>query len=235
MKKQIMKFARTNETLYPIVRWMRDRALYVRDRRRGTFSQHGEDLVVADYFAGKAGGFYVDIGASHPSLLSNTALLYFEYGWRGVTVEPLPGLAGLHRRWRPEDRLAEVAIGLVPGRLIFHELFPSVLSTLDWGVAETAIAEGRAERIKEHDIDVITLDGLFDSMGRSAVDFLSIDLEGLDAAVVQSCRFERVRPQLICVEFADWAGRAAVLGHLSTCGYEFFAETECNLLMERVR
>jgi hypothetical protein len=73
----------------PVASWVRDQYSYVRDKRRGTFSQHGEDLWLDNYFAGRKGGFYIDIGASHPTRLSNTYKLYSEREWRGVTVEPI--------------------------------------------------------------------------------------------------------------------------------------------------
>jgi FkbM family methyltransferase len=229
-----LQFARHNRVIYPIARELRDQVLYVRDRYRGTFAQHGEDIWVRDYFGGKRGGFYVDIGASHPYNLSNTALLYFRYAWRGITVEPLPDLARLHRRWRPDDDLRQVAIGPTPGRLTFHEMYPGGLSTLDDATAKATIANGTAELVRDHVVNAITLDQLLSPIAER-VDLLSIDLEGMDAAVVQSYDFRGVRPELICVEFNDLDARALTLEHLQACGYRFAAELGCNLIVERAR
>ncbi len=47
-------------------------------------------------------GFYVDVGACHPFMYSNTALLY-ESGWRGINIEPNPNLMKNFHNHRPLD------------------------------------------------------------------------------------------------------------------------------------
>jgi FkbM family methyltransferase len=226
---QFISFLRTNETLYSAARWARDRALYAKGLHRGAFSQHGEDVWLRKHLPD--GSFYIDVGASHPFLLSNTYMLYRQ-GWRGITVEPLPGLAELHRRWRPEDTLIQKAVGPIGGRRMLYELFPSVLSTLDEDVADRAVADGTAEIVGNYHIDVITLDTLLDRHAPQHVDLLSIDLEGLDADVICSCVFATVKPRVIIVEFNDAVSRTRTLGHLVGCGYHWAAELGCNLIME---
>lgn len=51
-----------------------------------SFSQETEDLFLAQQFPDKFSGFFVDIGAHHPTRFSNTALFY-KKGWRGINVE----------------------------------------------------------------------------------------------------------------------------------------------------
>jgi hypothetical protein len=46
---------------------IRDVYSYARGLLRGSFAQHGEDTFIQRRFADKKDGFYVDIGASHPS------------------------------------------------------------------------------------------------------------------------------------------------------------------------
>lgn len=225
---QFISFIRHNETVYPIARWARDHALYAKGLYRGTFSQHGEDIWLNHHVPD--GRFYIDVGASHPFLLSNTYMLYRQ-GWRGITVEPLPGLAELHRQWRPEDVLIQKAVGPIGGRRMFYEMFPSVLSTLDENAADRAVADG-AEIVASHHIDVITLDHLLDRHAPKRVDLLSIDLEGLDAEVICSCAFTGVRPRVIIVEFNDASSRARTLSHLIGCGYTLATKLGCNLVME---
>ena len=42
------------------------------DYHQMSFSQEGEDMVLARLFVGKNHGFYVDVGAHHPQRFSNT-------------------------------------------------------------------------------------------------------------------------------------------------------------------
>ena len=53
---------------------------------RYSFSQEGEDLLIDRMFDGQSVGFYVDVGAHHPTRFSNTYLLYLR-GWRGINID----------------------------------------------------------------------------------------------------------------------------------------------------
>jgi FkbM family methyltransferase len=230
--KTVMRIVRNNEVLYSAYRGVRDVYSYRTGQRRGSFSQHGEDRFIFERFMQKRSGFYVDVGASHPYRLSNTYLLY-ENGWRGVTVEPIPLLGRLHRKWRPEDILVPKAIGLAAGRLEFKEMLPSVLSTLDTETAQNYVAEGKAQLLRSYDIDVITLNQLFrDYAGQQRVDFLSLDMEGLDGSIITSCEFNEVRPSVICIEANEQMDRAAMLAYFKTQKYNRLTEMGCNLIVE---
>ena len=53
-----------------------------------SYSQYGEDLIILNFFErlGFNDGFYLDIGAYHPTFISNTHLLHTK-GWSGVCVD----------------------------------------------------------------------------------------------------------------------------------------------------
>ena len=57
-----------------------------------SYSQYGEDQIIAAEFLRResANRFFLDIGAWHPTIFSNTRLL-IEQGWSGVIIEPSPG------------------------------------------------------------------------------------------------------------------------------------------------
>lgn len=52
-----------------------------------TYSEVGQDQFVLNMLKGKSQGVYVEIGAWHPWVLSNTYLLEKHYGWTGVSFE----------------------------------------------------------------------------------------------------------------------------------------------------
>lgn len=52
-----------------------------------THSQAGQDLLVASITKNIFGGFFVEVGCSHPVELSNTYALETELGWRGLMLD----------------------------------------------------------------------------------------------------------------------------------------------------
>src|SRR4051794_2053711 len=83
-----------------------------------SFSQFGEDLWLARHFAGRPCGFYVDVGAYHPYLASNTYLLY-RRGWRGINIEPAPEHFRALQRSRERDTNLCIAVSPKSGRSRF--------------------------------------------------------------------------------------------------------------------
>ncbi len=225
----LLRRIRRNETLFSLAREVRDLKSYVQGLRRGTFSQHGEDLLIEKLLGGTGEGFYVDIGASHPFRISNTYALY-RRGWSGITVEPIPSLGRLHRRWRPRDTLLPIAIGPEEGTLTFFEMLPSVLSTLDPETARRYVDEGKAQILKTYSIEVRTPMQLFrEHVGQRTIDFLSMDIEGLDSRAVHAIDFTRVRPRLLCIELNDAAETEALAGFLRGFDYFVVDTLGCNL------
>lgn len=48
---------------------------------------HEEEQLVRNFFGGETSGFFVEVGANHPTLNSQTSHLE-KLGWTGVLVEP---------------------------------------------------------------------------------------------------------------------------------------------------
>ena len=93
-----------------------------------SYSQEGEDLVLAQIFEGKPPGFYVDVGAHHPIRYSNTYLFY-RRGWRGINIEAMPGSMEEFRRVRPHDTNIEALVSLDRGSVPFFVFNESALNT----------------------------------------------------------------------------------------------------------
>ena len=87
--------------------------------QRSSWSQEGEDLILARIFGDKPDGFYVDVGAHHPQRFSNTYYFY-RRGWRGINIDAMPGSMLAFNRLRPLDINIELGIGSQPGKLNFY-------------------------------------------------------------------------------------------------------------------
>ena len=95
-----------------------------------SYSQEGEDLVLARILGNLklTTGFFVDIGAHHPTRFSN-AYYYYRRGWRGINVDALPGTKQLFQCMRPRDINIECGVGSQEGLLKYFAFNEPALNT----------------------------------------------------------------------------------------------------------
>jgi hypothetical protein len=227
----LIRLLKTNKYLNLGYMMLRDGASYVHCRRSGTFSQHGEDSFLLDYFGKDYKGFYVDIGASHPFRISNTYSLY-RTGWSGVAVDPIPSFNVLYRLWRKRDSFVNIGIAPVEGRLTYFELIPSVLSTFNAEYADTLIKDGRATLLQKYQVKVEDPNSFLEKwVGKKKIDFLSVDVESLDESILQAIDLSRFRPRLICVEFNSDVDKKKLLDLFASSGFKQVKIIGCNLFV----
>jgi FkbM family methyltransferase len=179
-----------------------------------SFAQNGEDVVLWRALRKIERGRYIDVGAHHPST-DSVSRAFYDRGWRGITVEPVPALAGLLRQERPGDLVIEAAITAGPGTsATLHEIPDTGLSTLDDAIGEAHRIDGHA--VRDISVPARTLNDVLHEAGWVGDDihFLSIDAEGSEAGVLQSIDLQKWRPWILVVEatapnstrpsFEDW-------------------------------
>jgi hypothetical protein len=211
---------------------LRDSISYIKYRRKGSFSQHGEEEFLARYFYGQRHGKYIDIGCSHPFRISNSYGLY-RSGWDGIAVDPIPVFSKLFRMWRPRDTFLNMGVASEEGKLAYFELIPSVLSTFDENVAKSLVEAKQAHLLNSYLVDVISPNSLMRKFAKGqTIDFLSIDVETFDFTILRAIDFAMYRPRLICVEFNTDDEMQAMADYLSSVGYARVAILGCNLLVE---
>lgn len=200
--------------------------------KRGYYSQHGEDRFLAEYFGDRTGS-YIDVGANHPFRISNTYLFY-QKGWTGITVEPIPHLADSHCRLRPRDTLLRYAIGRENGILPFYFLVPSVLSTFDADTAKQLIDAGKARLRKKMDVSVVPLAQLFEEhFANRTCDILSVDTEGFDFQILSSNDWSKHRPRVVVFEANDQDELSSCTDLLASKGYCELKQFGCNHIYRR--
>lgn len=187
--------------LRKVGRWLRGR-LPVDGRL--SYSQEGEDLVLARIFGNQAEpGFFVDIGAHHPVRYSNTYFFY-RRGWTGLNVDALPGTAKLFQRMRPKDITIECGIGSAEGVLTYYAFDEPALNTF----SELEAREKNRppyRLIDQIQLPVMTLAQVLERnlpKGRT-IDFMTVDTEGLDHEVIASNDWNRYRPKVVLVELLN--------------------------------
>lgn len=195
---------------------------------RQSYSQEGEDLILENVFAGKRNGFYVDIGAHHPKRFSNTYNFY-KRGWSGINVDAMPGSMRLFEKLRPRDINLELAVDLKVGIRPLYIYDEPALNTFD---QELLFARERKGIYSQNKIMIKlqTLSKLLDEWLPKGghIDFLSIDVEGLDLRVLKSNDWKRFRPFVVlveCLESTPKIYEEEVLSFMESVEYEFFAKS----------
>lgn len=170
---------------------------------RRFYSQAGEDMLLSLYYEGKKHkGFYVDVGAHHPYRFSNTAYFY-KRGWRGINIEPTPSLFKAFPRRRRRDINLNVGIGNGE-KLTFYVFNEGALNTFDPEIARSRDGsyDGKYRIIDRIEVQTRTLADILDKHlpAGTPIDLLTIDVEGMDFAVLKSNDWTRYLPQFILVE-----------------------------------
>lgn len=164
-----------------------------------SYAQNREDVLLARCFPGPV-GFYVDLGAGHPIGHSVTKWFY-EQGWNGISIEPSPQFFRLIQADRPRDLNLNIAISDTVGEFTFYEIEHLVgCSTLMPEVAAQLRTKGH--NVVEYTVPTITLAQLFEdyTQGDRPVEFLKIDVEGHEPAVLSGMDFRRWRPRVLVIE-----------------------------------
>jgi FkbM family methyltransferase len=178
-----------------------------------SFAQQGEDLIVAEMFRGPLRvprPTYVDIGAHDPVIDSNTYYFYAR-GARGLLVEPNPTYAAKLRKERPGDDVLEAGIGPTEED-VFADYYvvrgDGENNTFSKEQADAIVRQSGAQVI-ERVTKVMLMNvnqALAAHFANRAPDFLSIDTEGLDLAILRSLDFGRFRPRVVCAETCKMDG-----------------------------
>ncbi len=204
-----------------------------------TYAQQNEDLIVEALLMpvlrrlGRppASIFYFEIGANHPFQTSNTYLFYRKHGAKGVLVEANHILALQLKASRPEDEVVEAAVSARHDETItFHQCDISELS----GLNEAHIHSfGKNAPVHQVTVANLHINGLLERYASRQIDYLSIDVEGVDFEVLGALDFNRFRPYLIQCEPSEHfiPGASDKLAALMEAkGYFLVARTDINLI-----
>jgi FkbM family methyltransferase len=150
---------------------------------RGVGSQFGEDKIIVSLLPER--GTYLDVGAYHPHLYSNTYGLYRK-GWSGTAVEPNPDMAVLWKLFRPRDAFLNVAVGN-RGKATYYMYKDGAYNGFEKLDDRPVVAQ--------RELQVVPLSDFL----KADVDFLNIDCEGMDYEILQTHDWLK-KPKVITIE-----------------------------------
>jgi FkbM family methyltransferase len=196
-----------------------------------SYSQEGEDRIIATVLGMPPQGFYVDVGAHHPQRFSNTYAFY-RRGWRGINIEARPGAMVEFQRLRPRDINVEAAISATPQSLTYFEFDEPALNTFSEETAERMLQLKAYKVVNRRSITTRTLASILDEYLplNQRIDFLTVDVEGLDEQVLLSNNWDKYRPRVVVAEaHRCWSCATAPTTRVSTLlsqhGYHPVAKT----------
>ena len=165
-----------------------------------TYSEFGEDLIIEKLMCSKDGS-YIDIGAGHPMIGSNSYYFY-KMGWQGISVEPIKFHNTLHRIVRKRDIKINKLVSEIYSRTILHEFNPTQYSTNSLEQFEDLVRKGMKER-RNYYVDTISVNQVI-GMNKNINYFLTIDCEGSDSLILKSIIWKNIiKPKVIIFEIIE--------------------------------
>ena len=165
-----------------------------------SYAQNREDVVLYRALGHISGGRYVEVGANDP-IADSVTYAFYERGWSGIAVEPVPAFAERLRQVRPRDRVVEAAITASPVEtIVLHQIADTGLSTVVDDVGQQHTAAGL--NVRDVVVPAARLDDVLDSAGWAGTDIhlLLVDTEGSEKSVLESIDLTRWRPWVMVVE-----------------------------------
>ena len=192
-----------------------------------SYAQEGEDRILMRYFDGRKKGFYLDVGAHHPKLYSNT-FLFYNQGWNGINIDAMPGSMEIFNKQRPRDINIEAAISKNTEKLPFYIFSDKALNTFSKDLADAREDKEKGHYLVETKIiNTIPLSQVLEKYlpQNQHIDFMTLDIEGYDLNALESMNLNQFRPELILVEvYADNIMDAPIDRYLRSQGYTFYAK-----------
>lgn len=205
-----------------------DILVHFRKDYKESYAQSGEDLILDLIFCNVKKGFYVDVGANNPTLQSNTYFFY-KKGWSGINIDALPGSMKEFNRVRPRDINLEFAVSDQEQTLKYHMFKPSFYNSF----TEEAAILYSDKLIGSIPLSTKKLYWILDNyLASPEINFLTIDVEGLDFLILQSNDWFKYRPKVIVIELFASPSNQYIENEekifLKEKGYSFFCSTPTN-------
>jgi len=205
---------------------------------RSSYSQAGEDAILRFLFHdfGKTFISYLDLGTNQPKADNNT-FLFYRKGGQGVCVEADMSLIPKIKKARPKDKIINAGVSVTEDKEADFYIFdiPGI-NTFNKEEAEQRNNSGNHKIVKVIKVPLVNINDLIKNNFDGYPDLLSIDIEGLDLAVLQSLDFDRFPIPVICAETCVYSENHirpkdhSIAEFMITKGYEIYADTYINTI-----
>jgi FkbM family methyltransferase len=190
-----------------------------------SYAQLGQDLLAAYFFKHypPSKKVFLDIGAFDGIGFSNTHLL-FEQGWSGVCVEPvLKNYQKLEKLYQGTNVITvRAAAADYEGEMTLN--VATIPWAKDWGSDVSSPTDDALEHWPDYvwekeTVPTMTVSKILEQNKVERVDFVSIDVEGHEMAVLLGFDLLKYQPHLIVVEYSSPKERKELMDNLRQQGY----------------
>ena len=174
--------------------------------RMTSYADNFEDVLLQRAFGMDYQGFFIDVGAYHP--VEHSVTKHFsDRGWWGLNIEPNPAPFALLATSRDRDINLNIGLSDAPGELTLFEA-PGACWSVDVDLLTGYFGANRDDLVVRT-IPVRTLAEVCDRHvpHGTPIDFLKVDVEGHERAVLEGGDWHRHRPRIILAEsngFEAW-------------------------------
>ena len=189
-----------------------------------SYSQDAEDLLAGIYLRSQK-GTYVDVGAYHPIQYSNTYHFY-KKGWTGIVIDPNPAFKGLYTFFRPRDTFVCCGVASVAQEQDYYLYSDGAYNTFSTERADELSKQTYPRFRHRMKQNIRPLRDILNENAITKIDFLSVDVEGLEIDVLESHDWD-IRPKVIAIEDNAFdfenLGKSKVYAYLSNKDYKVVA------------
>jgi len=181
-----------------------------------------QDVFVLLMLDWRRNGFFVEFGATDGLNISNTYMLEKNYGWSGILAEPFPFW---HEQLR-QNRTCSIDHRCVWSQTGEHlqfstsEVFPEYATIASYQGSDMH-KDVRERSFTNIEVETVSLNDLLREHGAPKnFDYLSVDTEGSEFAILNALDFNAYCPKIITVEHNyNTMQRDEIRNHLASAGY----------------
>ncbi len=158
------------------------------------YSQFGEDVFLSNLLVMKEIKeiSYLDLGAGHPIIGSNTFWMY-RRGASGIVVDANKSLIDKHSRIRSRDQQIFAVVG-------GNEDVVDFAISSNWSFSKRADLSGKLHYKETVSVNQILVQSLVDKFSTTDKWLLNLDVEGLEVEILESLSFAKTRPMVCLIE-----------------------------------
>jgi len=167
-------------------------------------SQFGEEKSLNKLLKNRNKGTYLDVGCFHPTKFNNTNMLY-RSGWSGINIDLNPLTIDLFNFIRPRDINVCAALSNKnkKTKLFYHHDLSSQ-NTLSPNHVKWMEGHFRLKNLGVRNIKTKKLKDILNYHSVKKIDFLNIDIEGVEYEVISSINLNKFKVQVICIEILEY-------------------------------